>query len=131
MPQARQRLYSLIERSGADNLVVVSGDRHLGGMYRDDRAVGYPLYELTTSSLNAPQSTRRQRTGDTYVEPGPKRLGEPVYTDNFGTIDIDWQNNTVTMAIRGMNGEAESSIRVPINHTTSSYSQPGERVSDL
>ncbi|MEM9837528.1 MAG: alkaline phosphatase D family protein [Pseudomonadota bacterium] len=131
MPAARKRLYSIIERSGAKNLVMVSGDRHLGGLYRDDRAVGFPLYELTSSSLNAPQSTGRARRGDTYVEPGPKRLGEPVYDENFGLIDIDWQQRTLTMSLVETDGETTREVRIPIDGTRTVYRQPGSRVQDL
>lgn len=128
MPVARQRLYDIIAGSGVRNLVMVSGDRHLGGLYRDDSAVPFPLFEMTTSSLNAPQSTGRERRGDTYVEPGPKRLGEPVFVENFGEIEIDWKGRTVTMSVINGEGEPVRQARFPIEASQVRYEQPDPRI---
>lgn len=106
MPLARQRLYDTIEKSGVTNLVVVSGDRHLAGLYRDNDALPFPLVELTASSLNAPQSTRRAAQGDTSIEAGPKRLGDPVYVSNFGAMEIDWGTRTVALSVHDEEGAA-------------------------
>lgn len=112
LPQARERLYDTIEESGAENIIMVSGDRHLGGLYLEKEAAGFPLYELTASSLNAPQSTWRERDGNTYVEPGPKRLGEPVYEINFGEMTIDWQARKVDVSVRNEFGGAVREVEV-------------------
>jgi len=128
MPVARQRLYDTIEESGVRNLVMVSGDRHLGGLYREDEAVPFPLFEMTTSSLNAPQSTGREKRGDTYIEPGPKRLGEPVFVENFGEIDIDWEGRTVTMSVLNGEGESVRQARFPIEASQVTYKQPNPQL---
>lgn len=111
LPEARERFYQTIEDSGEDNIILVSGDRHLGGLYKDDPA-DFPLFELTTSSINAPQSTWRKESGNTYVEPGPKRLGVPVYEANFGEIAIDWQAKTANLAIIDEAGQVVRSVDV-------------------
>lgn len=131
MPAARQRLYDIIRNSGVNNLVAISGDRHLGGLYSDQTALPFPLYELTTSSLNAPQSTGRARRGQTSHEPGPKRMGLPVYEENFGTIEIDWTARTLQMSVRGMSGEHERSVTVPMDLTPQTYRQANPKVADL
>jgi alkaline phosphatase D len=115
LPAARERLYDIIEESGADNVVAVSGDRHLGGVYARRDVLPFTLHELTASSLNAPQSEGRARRGDTSHEPGPYRDGLPVYVENFGEIEVDWEARTATLSVRGMDGkllrETEVSIR--------------------
>ncbi|NRA30337.1 MAG: alkaline phosphatase family protein [Parvularculaceae bacterium] len=131
MPAARQRLYDIIRKSGVNNLVAVSGDRHLGGLYSDQTALPFPLYELTTSSLNAPQSIGRARRGQTSHEAGPKRMGLPVYDENFGTIEIDWQARTLKLAVRGMDGEYERTVSVPMDLKPTVYKQGNPRVADF
>lgn len=131
LPAARARLYRLIAEAGADNLVIVSGDRHLGGFYRNDEAAPFPLVEMTSSSLNAPQSRWRERDGITAVEAGPKRLGDPVYEANFGEIAIDWEARTLTMTLRGEDGAPQRSLRTPIGHATARYRQPDPQGGEL
>ena len=57
LPAERDRLYALLRETGANGVVMISGDRHRGGIYRHDDALGYPLLELTASSLNSPSSS--------------------------------------------------------------------------
>jgi len=131
MPEARARLYDIIRDSGVKNLVTVSGDRHLGGLYSEQTALPFPLYELTTSSLNAPQSTGRARRGETAHEPGPKRMGLPVYEENFGTIEIDWEARTLKMAVRGLEGQYERTVSLPMEQKPQRYNQSNPKVADL
>ena len=55
LPRERERLFGAIRRSGARDVVLLSGDRHFGALYVHEDTVGYPLYELTSSSLNRPR----------------------------------------------------------------------------
>ncbi|NNU15651.1 alkaline phosphatase family protein [Parvularcula sp. ZS-1/3] len=105
MPEARDRIYRQIAAAGTDNLIVISGDRHLGGFYERELAPGMVLDEMTTSSLNAPQSTWRERDGRTSHEAGPHRLGLPIYEENFGELTIDWDVREATMSLRDIRGE--------------------------
>ena len=52
LPHERQRLFDLIERTRAEGLVIISGDRHWAelSVLEDPRL--YPLYDLTSSSFN-------------------------------------------------------------------------------
>lgn len=97
-PHERQRFYDLIRTTGAGNVILLSGDRHFGALYKQTEGVPYPLYEITSSGL-------------TQVYPGvnetsPTRLGAPYGAVNFGTIDIDWWAGNLTLSLRSMNGEA-------------------------
>ncbi|GGD14206.1 alkaline phosphatase D family protein [Aquisalinus flavus] len=104
LPSERERLYNMINAAGAENVVLLSGDRHAGAIYRKDLALTYPLYEVTSSSLNLPASIWREESGETYVEPGPNRLGGMVYDANFGIIDIDWEFEALSLELRGADG---------------------------
>lgn len=98
LPLERQRLLDLIRDRGAERVVLVSGDRHQGALYRlDPPAAPYPLWELTTSSLN--------RSFGGAPEPGPLRVGELVTGTNYGAIVVDWEAGTVALQLRGTAGE--------------------------
>jgi alkaline phosphatase D len=103
-PRERQKLYDVIKRAGADNLIVLSGDRHSAAFYERKDVIGYPLFEATSSSLNLPASTWRAQSGETWVEPDPNRLGDMYYDANYGRIDIDWAAKSVKVSIRGVDG---------------------------
>lgn len=105
MPREREKLFTLIRETGADNLILLSGDRHAAALYRRDDVAGYPLYEATSSSLNLPASVWRAESGETWIEPGPYRLGSMVYDANYGVIDIDWGEGAIDVSIRGAKGD--------------------------
>ncbi|QRM29064.1 alkaline phosphatase D family protein [Microvirga sp. VF16] len=96
-PRERQRLYDLIHTTGAGGVILLSGDRHVGGLYRETTAAPYALIEITSSGLNQIFPGNR--------EAGPNRLGAVYGAPNFGTIDVDWWERTVTLALRSENGE--------------------------
>ncbi|MBL8673227.1 MAG: alkaline phosphatase family protein [Alphaproteobacteria bacterium] len=98
LPAERQRLLDLIRRTEAAGVVLLSGDRHLAALYRESAGTPYPLVEITSSSLNRPYHGSR--------EPGPNRLGGVYGDTNFGTVDIDWWEGTVTLAVRDEAGQA-------------------------
>lgn len=99
MPLERDRLFRLINESGAQGVVFVSGDRHSAGLYRRDDVASYPLYEITSSALNMASS--RENT-----EPGPNRLGQMYSAENYGVIGIDWDQGQLSLEIRDMDGDA-------------------------
>ncbi|GAB4517665.1 MAG: hypothetical protein Kow00133_02150 [Amphiplicatus sp.] len=115
LPAEREKLYATIREAGADNLIILSGDRHLAGLYRRAGALDYPLFEATSSSLNLPQSAWRAQSGEAYVEPGPWRLGDPYYEANYGLLEIDWAAREVIVTIRGADGAAALSERIALD----------------
>ena len=82
-PSERERLLALLARPDVPPVVVLSGDRHLAEISRLEGRVGYPLVEVTSSSLNAPLGGRAD-------EPNELRVGENFRWANFGTLSIDW-----------------------------------------
>jgi alkaline phosphatase D len=108
LPRERQRLYDLIRETRASGVVFLSGDRHIGAIYRETKGVPYPLVEITSSGLNQVFPANR--------ESGPNRLGAVFGAANFGTVDIDWWERTVSLSLRGMNGE-------PVRHLAIGFNQ--------
>lgn len=104
LPRERERLFSLIRKTGAENVILLSGDRHAAALYRRDDALEYPLFEATSSSLNLPASVWRAESGETYGEPGPYRLGDMYYDANYGVLEIDWANRKAGISIRSADG---------------------------
>lgn len=102
LPRERERLFELVAGTGARNVVFLSGDRHVGGLYHRP-GKPYGLYEITSSGLNMSYAAAR--------EPGPLRLGQVYGAPNFGTIDVDWWAGRVTLSVRAANGE-------PVRRTT-------------
>jgi alkaline phosphatase D len=98
LPRERQRLYDLIRDTGANGVVFLSGDRHVGGLYRESAGTPYPLVEITSSGINQEFAANR--------EPGPNRLGAVYGASNFGTVEIDWWEGILTLSLRNGAGEA-------------------------
>ena len=106
LPRERARLLELIARTRANGVIFLSGDRHVGGLYRQGDRVPYPLYEITSSGLNMTYPAVR--------EAGPLRLGAVYGRENFGTIDVDWWAGEVALSVRALNGEPVRRAMVPI-----------------
>ena len=96
-PRERQRFYNLIRETAAGGVLLLSGDRHIGGLYREATMAPYPLIEITSSGINQVFAGNR--------EAGPNRLGAVYGAANFGTVDMDWWERTVTLSLRSENGE--------------------------
>lgn len=98
-PRARDRLFEVIRRTDAPGVLLLSGDRHHAELSRLDGAVGYPLYELTSSGLthHAPP----------HEEPNRHRVSSLVTALNFGLVTIDWEATPVRihLQVRGKNNE--------------------------
>lgn len=93
-PLERQRLFRLIRKTKANGVIVLSGDRHMAELSRVDDAVGYPLYDLTSSGLNMAR-------GGYWPEPNRHRIGEQFFENNFGLILVDWgRDPQITLQIR-------------------------------
>jgi alkaline phosphatase D len=103
LPRERDRLLRLLEAAGAKGVLMLSGDRHSGALYRLERPGSYPLVELTSSSLNRPYGPPR----DT---PSPERISELYHPENFGLIGIDWQARTIRLALKGREGQDAATV---------------------
>jgi alkaline phosphatase D len=99
LPLERDRLYRLIRETGARGVLILSGDRHIGGIYREANAsLPYPVYELTSSGVTHPWATA--------AEVGPNRIGPLVTVQHYGLVDIDFVARTVMLALRDVNNQS-------------------------
>jgi alkaline phosphatase D len=109
-PRERLRLFRLIRDTAAEGVVFISGDRHFAELSRQaGTGVDYPLYDLTSSSLNSSIKTAR-------LESNRHRVGLPVFADNFGLIEIDWNapDPLLALVIMDENGERRIEYTIPI-----------------
>ena len=93
-PRERERLFRLVRETGAKGVVLLSGDRHLAEIAKlpgdDPLGVGYPLFDVTSSSLNAP-SGNFTKAGIRFAnEINRYRVGLTYFDTNFGMVHIDW-----------------------------------------
>ena len=103
-PRERQRLYRLIGSTGAQGVVFLSGDRHIGALYRESGGTPYPLHEMTSSGI-----THAWRNAS---EAGPNRLGD-LFTDlHYGSVDIDWDAAALSLSVRDIDGKAQRSVTI-------------------
>lgn len=107
IPTERDRLYRLIRDTKANGVVFLSGDRHLGELSMDPDAVGYPLYDVTSSGLN--QASKNWRP----AEKNRHRVAAMPYGDNYGLITVNWAgaDTKVSLQLRDEAGE------VVVRHT--------------
>jgi alkaline phosphatase D len=94
-PKERERLLSLIHDSKAEGVVLISGDRHLAEISRTNFGTipssgYYPLYDVTSSSLNQPSGNFTTTGARWKNEVNRYRVGLEYFETNFGMITIDW-----------------------------------------
>jgi alkaline phosphatase D len=99
-PDERARLFRMIEETGAEGVIFLSGDRHFAEISTIHPNGLYLLFDITSSGLNRtfPGKTPNQnrfRDGAFYLE------------ENFGTIHIDWEmdNPLITARIQDISGK--------------------------
>ena len=110
MPTEMARLLDLFRETAVENLVMLSGDRHSGGLYRLEREAAYPLHEITSSSINV--------AFDYYTpspEDDPPALGEMFKPENFGLITVDWEKATLALDLNDMNGATVRSVTLSLD----------------
>jgi alkaline phosphatase D len=116
MPRERERLYRLIRDTRAAGVIFLSGDRHLAELSMMDGGVGYPLYDLTSSGLNAGSKTWRA------YEVNRHRVGTMNWGDNFGMVQIDWERDDPQIRLQSRDADGDIAIQRKINLSTL---QPG------
>ena len=102
-PLERRRLFDLIGSTGAEGVVLLSGNVHFAEVSETDEGP-YPLTDFTASGL-------------THVnEEYPKfenryRVAGPLVEVNFGLVEIDWgAEPSPTITLRAINVEREVSF---------------------
>lgn len=99
-PLERERLLKMLEGRAPSGLVMLSGDRHSGAIYKDKSPGGAEdMWEFTSSSLNLAFSNDVEKS--TAREPDPRRVTQFFGIENYGLVDIDWETRTLTMSLMG------------------------------
>jgi alkaline phosphatase D len=105
LPLERERLFRLIADTRAGGVVLLSGDRHIGGHYRQAEGVAYPLVECTASGFT--------HTYRAVKEAGPNRIGDPFTELHFGAVDIDWAGRGLLLNL--VDGQARVARSVAVS----------------
>ena len=104
----------MIRDTGANGLIILSGDRHRGEMSKLEGAAPYPLYDITSSALNMSHPID-------YVEPNAHRIGKLVNENNFGLMTIDWDkpDPEITNQLRDVKDSVRSEVKIKLRELTS------------
>lgn len=97
LPKEQEKLTSLITNSGASNVIILSGDRHISE-FSEVKLTGlnYPLIDFTSSGLT---HTYTEFSG----EPNQHRVGKVINDLSFGVLKFDFSKKQVEMEMRGEN----------------------------
>ena len=107
-PHERARLLEMLGSRNGGGVVLLSGDRHAGGLYTED-VNGEAVWEITSSSLNFAFGNTADNTAR---EPDPRRVSDMIAEENYGLIDIDWRAKSFTLTLKGNSGEERASRTV-------------------
>jgi alkaline phosphatase D len=112
-PVDRQKLFDHIGSTGANGVILLSGNVHFAELSKTDEGP-YPLYDFTSSGMT--------HVNETYGKaPNSFGIAGPYIDLNFGLVEIDWQAQPapeVTLKALGLDGVAafEHKIFLPDLH---------------
>lgn len=115
-PRERERFFELVRATRTAGVIVISGDRHLAELSMMDAGVGYPIYDLTASSLNASSRVWRK------FEANQHRIATMNWGDNFGLITVDWSASDPEISLQIRDEEGDVTIQQKLYLSTL---QPG------
>lgn len=108
LPHERKRLLDMLAGREESGMVLLTGDRHSGGIYQLDHG-GEAMTEITSSSLNFSFSNNEEATAR---EPDPDRVTDFIGEENFGLVDIDWAARELTLTLLGNEGQTHAQRKV-------------------
>lgn len=99
MPHEVKKMEYLIVSSKANNVIILSGDRHISEISSKHlEELDYPLIDFTSSGMT-------HSYGKLKTEENPFRVGEIVVDKTFGILNFDFVNEQVILEIRGENNK--------------------------
>ena len=101
-PYEREKLIEIIDNANLSHTLVISGDRHRGGLYQLKTDNGRIISEMTSSSLNASFLNKEEH--------GPLRIGNTFIKENYGVILINSIDNSISVSLKDINGKIVKSI---------------------
>ena len=96
-PLERTKLIQMLDKTNLNHTLILSGDRHRGGIYEIKTESGKIISEATSSSLNLSFINDEEN--------GPLRIGNTYIKENYGVIMIDSKNRQLIGTIRDINGQ--------------------------
>lgn len=87
LPAERKRFFDLIGKTKANGVIIISGDRHWSEISVLEQGAPYPIYDITSSSLNQLHQ-RGTPTKNRF-----RALPTSFHRENFGRLSIDWESN--------------------------------------
>lgn len=102
----RRRFFELLADEEIPPVFIMSGDRHRGEITLNTDLTGYPLYEITASSLNRGYFGKKE-------DPNSERVGEQIHEPNFAGVDFQWENEgapRVTVTLFDAQGRVLESV---------------------
>jgi len=97
LPTERRRMIDLIASTKAGGVLFLSGDRHWSELsVQRDEGAPYPLYDLTSSSLNQ----RHPRGTPTENRFRDAEMSKTYHRENFGVVEIDWEAGPPTVTLK-------------------------------
>ncbi|MBS7806972.1 alkaline phosphatase D family protein [Variovorax sp. PCZ-1] len=106
LPLERQRLLDTIARTKAQGVILLSGDRHIGALYKENIAAPYPLWEMTSSGLTHAWANAS--------EAGPNRIGQLVRANHYGLVAVNWAKSEVQLQLKDTQGRSLHAITIPM-----------------
>ena len=103
-PYERKKLIKMIDRASLNQTLVISGDRHRGGIYKFKTARSKVVAEVTSSSLNASFPNEEEH--------GPLRIGNTFIEENYGIILLDSEDNDMFVGLKNVDGEIVRNITI-------------------
>jgi alkaline phosphatase D len=104
-PRERKRLFEMIWNARVTGLFFISGDMHYAELSMMDGGVGFPLYDLTSSSMNWSERAWRK------YGPNRHRVGTMNWGDNFGMIVIEWDRPDPRIRFQIIDDEGDINIQ--------------------
>ena len=105
LPKEQERFLKLLEKTKSEGVVLLSGDTHWAEVSLIERPGLYPLYDLTSSSLN-------QKWDPAGVN--PNRIGKAYTKANAGIMDIDWEKRVLKTRIIDQWGASRIALEIPL-----------------
>ncbi|WP_343328871.1 alkaline phosphatase D family protein [Polaribacter staleyi] len=94
-PLERKKLLDVIVSSKANNVILLSGDRHISEFSKEEvNGLSYPLIDFTSSGMT-------HASENFTKEYNPARVGSVVSTKSFGVLKINFDKKKVVMEMRG------------------------------
>lgn len=118
----RDELLDWIRRERIDGVVFVDGDRHLTELMRWEPAVGYPIYEFTSS----PVANRYFEAG--LEIPNPIRIDGYADGPNYGLLEIDTTTPGGRLAFVAKDTEGREVMRHEVSIEELTFDPPASEV---